>query len=47
MFAILTEIRDAFDGVESGSEAVRYHMRKKFTNDDLHLMIESLYNVFY
>ena len=32
-------------GVESGSEAVRYHMRKKFTNDDLHIMIESLYNV--
>jgi radical SAM superfamily enzyme YgiQ (UPF0313 family) len=32
-------------GVESGSEAVRTHMKKKFTNDDLHLMIESLYNV--
>ena len=32
-------------GVESGSEAVRIHMKKKFSNDDLHLMIESLNKV--
>lgn len=32
-------------GIESGSEAVRNHMRKKFTNDDLSLMIESLEKV--
>jgi len=32
-------------GVESGSEAVRMHMGKKFTNDDLTIMIESLQNV--
>jgi radical SAM superfamily enzyme YgiQ (UPF0313 family) len=32
-------------GVESGSESVRTHMKKKFTNEDLHLMIESLYKV--
>lgn len=32
-------------GVESGSEAVRNHMGKKFSNDDLHLMIESLNKV--
>ena len=32
-------------GIESGSEAVRYHMRKKFTNDDIDTMIQSLYNV--
>ena len=32
-------------GVESGSESVRNHMGKKFNNEDLSLMIESLYNV--
>ena len=32
-------------GVESGSEAVRNHMKKKFTNDDLHTMIEKLHGV--
>jgi len=32
-------------GVESGSEQVRNHMKKKFSNDDLYLMIESLYKV--
>tara|TARA_Y100001963_G_scaffold99531_1_gene136993 strand:- start:1530 stop:3041 length:1512 start_codon:yes stop_codon:yes gene_type:complete len=32
-------------GVESGSEAVRNHMKKKFTNDDLNIMIQSLHKV--
>tara|TARA_E500000331_G_scaffold224199_1_gene214643 strand:+ start:735 stop:2234 length:1500 start_codon:yes stop_codon:yes gene_type:complete len=32
-------------GVESGSEAVRNHMGKKFTNEDLSIMIESLQKV--
>lgn len=32
-------------GVESGSEQVRNHMKKKFTNNDLFHMIESLYKV--
>ena len=32
-------------GVESGSEAVRNHMGKKFTNEDLYIMIEKLYKV--
>ena len=32
-------------GVESGSEAVRTHMGKKFTNNDLVIMIESLHKV--
>ncbi len=32
-------------GIESGSEAVRNHMRKKFTNEDLSVMIESLEKV--
>lgn len=32
-------------GVESGSEAVRKHMRKKFSNEDLDVMVESLYKV--
>lgn len=30
-------------GVESGSEAVRYHMRKKFDNDDLDFGIKQLH----
>jgi len=32
-------------GVESGSENVRNHMGKKFNNEDLHLMIQSLNKV--
>ena len=32
-------------GIESGSEAVRYHMKKKFTNEDIDTMIQSLYSV--
>jgi len=32
-------------GVESGSEAVRYHMRKKITNDDMDHSVKQLYRV--
>lgn len=32
-------------GVESGSESVRNHMGKKFTNEDLSIMVESLHKV--
>lgn len=32
-------------GVESGSEQVRNHMKKKFSNNDLYHMIESLHRV--
>ena len=31
-------------GIESGSESVRTHMRKKFTNDDIHDMAINLYD---
>ena len=31
-------------GIESGSEAVRWHMGKKFTNHDIDVLLERMYN---
>jgi radical SAM superfamily enzyme YgiQ (UPF0313 family) len=31
-------------GIESGSEAVRWHMGKKFTNQDIDILLERLHN---
>lgn len=44
-YALMKEAgcKAVFVGVESGSERVRMHMKKKFTNEDLYTMIEKLY----